>query len=192
MITRKTRRGVIALVLLTAVSFWISRRLDNETPEPVAGLDTTLNYVLHDFELKFFDENGRPTINMQAPVLRNDPVLQLGTIEHPVIQLNQPDAIWNLTSDSATITADKEHVQLSGQVHLQRREPASGILVELNTREVQIEVTPQTATTDQPVGISDGYNQISAIGLDLDMQSNTFKLKQQVKASYAVTSYAVN
>ncbi len=186
MITRKTRRGVIALVLLTTVSFWVSRKQDNETPEPVAGLDTKLNYVLHDFELQFFDENGRPTINMRAPVLRNNPVLQLGTIEHPVIQLNHPDAIWNLTSDSATITADKEHVQLSGQVHLQRREPASGNLVELNTREVQIEVTPQTATTDQPVSIFDSYNRISAIGLDLDMKSNTFKLKQQVKASYAV------
>jgi len=186
MITRKTRRGIIALVLLTAVSFWASRKQDRETPEPVAGLDTKLNYVLRDFELQFFDKNGQATINMRAPVLRNDPRLQLGTIEHPVIQLNQPDAVWNLVSDSATVTADKEHVQLSGQVHILKTEPASGVWVELNTREVQIEVTPQIATTNQPVSMFDGYNQTSAIGLDLDMKSNTFKLKQQVKASYAV------
>ena len=177
---------MIALVLLTAISFWVSRKQDNENPEPVAGLDPKLNYVLRDFELQFFDENGQPTINMRSPVLRNNPVLQLGTIERPVIKLHQADAEWNLTSDSATVTADKEHVQLSGQVHVQRHEPATGNWVEFDTREVRIEVTPQTASTDQAVNMFDGYNQVSGIGLDLDMKTNTFILKQQVKATYAV------
>lgn len=186
MITRKTRRGIIVLVLLTAVSFWVNRKQDDETLEPVAGLDPKLNYVLRDFELQFFDKNGQPTINMRAPVLRNDPVLQLGTIEHPVIKLNQPGAVWDLTSDSATVTADKEHVQLSGQVHIKRHEPTTGNWVELNTRDVRVEVTPQTASTDQQVRMFDGYNQASAIGLDLDMKTNTFTLKQQVKATYAI------
>ena len=186
MITRKTRRGVIALVLLTAFSFWVSREQDDETPEPVAGLDTKLNYVLRDFELQFYDENGLPTFNMRAPVLRNNPELQVGTIEQPVIRLNQPDAIWDLSSETATVTADKEHVQLSGKVHVQRHELASNERIDLHTREVRIEVTPRTASTDQPVSMSDGYNQINGIGLDLDMKSNTFALKQQVKATYAV------
>jgi len=186
MITRKTRNGVTALVLLTAFSFWVSHKQDDETLEPVANLDTKLNYVLRDFELQFFDENGLPTINMRAPVLRNNPELQLGTIEHPVIKLNQTDAVWNLTADTATITADKEHVQLLGQVHVQRHELATGQWVDLKTREVRIEVTPQTASTDQPVSIFDSYNQINGIGLDLDLISNTFVLKQQVKATYAV------
>lgn len=186
MITRKTRRGVVALVLLTAVSFWISRQQVDEIPQRVAGLDTRLNYVLHDFELQFYDENGLPSFNMQAPVLRNDPELQVGTIEQPVIKLNQPDATWTLVSDTATLTADKEHVQLSGKVHVQRQGLATGEWVEINTRDVRIEVTPQTASTDQPVSISDSYNQINGTGLDLNMKANTFSLKQQVKATYAV------
>ena len=186
MITKKTRHGIMALILLTAVSFWIGREQNNDITEPVAGLDTKLNYVLRDFELQFFDKNGQPTINMQAPVLRNDPAVQLGTVEHPVIKLNQPGMVWNLTSDSATVTADKEHVHLSGKVNILRHGPMAGTLVELNTREVQVEVTPQTASTDQPVNMSDGYSQLSAIGLDLDMKTNTFKLKQKVEATYAV------
>ena len=186
MITRNTRRGIIGLVLLTTVSFWVSRSQDNETLEPVAGLDPRLNYVLRDFELQFFDENGKPTINLRAPIFRNDPDLQLGTIERPVLKLNQAEAVWDLTADTATVTADKEHVQLSGQVHVQRLEFATGNRVKIDTREVQIEVTPQTARTDQPVSMFDGYNQVSAIGLELDLKSNTFLLKQEVKATYAV------
>jgi LPS export ABC transporter protein LptC len=186
MITRKTRNGILAVLSLTAVSFWISRSQETDMPEPVAGLDPKLNYVLRDFELQFYDENGRPTMNMQAPVLRNDPELELGTIEYPIVILNQADLVWNLRSETATVTADKEHVQLSGQVHVKRNEPATGHWVELRTREVHIEVTPQTAVTDQPVSMFDGYNQLDAIGLELDMKANTFKLKQQVKATYAV------
>ena len=174
------------LILLSAVTFWLSRSQDDDGPAPVAGLNPELNYVLHDFELQFFDENGQPTMNMQAPVLRNDPKLQLGTIEKPVVRLNQAEAVWDMMADTATVTADKEHVQLIGKVTVRRNEPASGNWVELNTREVQIEVTPQTAVTDQPVRIFDGYNQVDAIGLELDMKTKTYTLKQQVKATYAV------
>ena len=186
MITRRTRRGVIALVLLTTVSFWIGRNQDNETPKPVAGLDPRLNYVLHDFELQFYDEAGQPSINMQAPVLRNNPALQLGTIENPVIRLNQAGITWDLTAETATITADKEHVYLSGNVYVQRQELASGNWTELNTREVRVEVTPQTASTDQAVKLFDGRNHINAVGMDLDMKTSRFQLKKQVNATYAV------
>jgi len=186
MITRKTRRGIIALVLLSAISFWISRAQDKQNPEPVAGLDPELDYVLRDFELQFFDEFGQPAFNMQAPVLRNDPKRQLGTVEHPVVRLNQTGVVWDMTADMATVTADKEHVQLIGEVKVRRNEPANGNWVEINTREVQIEVTPQTAFTDQPVSIFDGNNRVDAIGLELDMKTKTYKLMQQVKATYAV------
>jgi len=186
MITRKTRRGIIALVLLTTVSFWLGQKQGAKTPKPMAGLDPKLDYVLRDFELQFFDENGQSTINLRAPALRNDPVLQMGTIEKPVVRLTRAGTIWNLTSESATVTANKEHVHLLGQVNILRHEPLTGYLAEVNTREVQIEVTPQTASTDKPVSILDGHNQITAIGLDLDMKTDTFTLKQQVKATYAV------
>lgn len=186
MITRKTQRGIAVLILLSAVTFWASRSQNDKKPEPLAGLDPKLDYVLHEFELQFYDENGQPTINMRAPVLRNDPSVQMGTIEYPVVRLNHADAVWDMTANMATVTADKEHVQLIGQVNVKRSEPATGNWVELTTREVQIEVTPQTAVTDQPVSIFDGRNRVDAIGLELDMTTKTYILKQQVKATYAV------
>jgi len=177
---------MIALAILTSVSFWISRYNDSDRPESVVGLDPKLNYVLRDFELQFFDEDGNPTLNLQAPLLRNNPKLQLGTIEQPVIRLNQVDVVWDITSDSATITADKEHVQLVGQVNVLRNERQTGNWVSMDTREVNIEVTPQTASTTHPVSIFDGLNQMDDVGVDLDMKSSRYQLKQQVRASYAV------
>lgn len=186
MITRKTRRGIIALVLLTSISFWATREQRDDVTEPVTGLDPSLNYVLRDFELQTFDVNGKATLNLKAPVLSNDPELEIGTIENPRLILHQQEITWNMTADSATITADKEHVELSGRVYVQRLEIPGGNRVELNTSELKLEVTPQTASTVEPVSIFDGLNHIDAVGLQLDLKHDTFKLKQQVKAIYAV------
>ncbi len=186
MITRKTRNGIITLVALTSVSFWLSQSQTETKQAPVSGLDTKLNYVLRDFELQFYDENGQPTMNLMAPLLRNDPKLEVGTIENPVMKLNQADIIWNLKADLATVTNDKEHVELLGAVHVRRQEPANGSWLTVDTREVKIAVTPQIATTNEAVTISDGINRLDAIGLELDMLSGTFHLKQQVRATYAV------
>lgn len=186
MITRKTRNGIVALVLLTTVSFWLSQARDGDELAPVSDVDPKLNYVLRDFELQFYDENGLPTMNLKAPVLRNDPELELGTIEYPVMILNQADIIWELSADTATVTADKEHVKLLGEVHVKRQESVTGNWITLDTSEVRIEVTPQTAQTDEQVAIFDGYNQLDALGLELDLKADTYYLKQQVKAIYAV------
>lgn len=186
MISRKTRRGIMALVLLTGVSFWAAREQGDEAPAPASGLDPRLNYVLHDFELQIYDLNGKTTLNMKAPVLSNDPLLELGTIENPLLVLHQQGITWNLTADSATITADKEHVELLGKVYVQRLELLTGNRVELNTSELKIEVTPQTASTFAPVSFFDGLNRMEAVGMQLDMKNDTFTLKQQVKAIYAV------
>lgn len=186
MISRKTQRGIFALVLLTSVSFWATREQRDDTVKLVTGLNPKLDYVLRDFELQVYDTNGKATLNMQAPVLSNDPVLGLGIVENPVLVLQQQDITWELTADSATITADKEHVDLSGRVYVQRLEVLTGNHAEFNTSEVMVEVTPQTASTAQPVSLFDGRNHMDAVGLYLDMMNDTFQLKQQVEAIYAV------
>ena len=185
MITRKTRRGIIALVLLTGVSYWAAREQGDDIPEQVADFDPKLNYVLRDFELQVYGIEGNVVMNLKAPILRNNPSLQLGTIENPLLVLHREDITWQLEADSATITADKEHVELLGNVYVQRLEQITGSRLELNTSEVSIEVEPQTALSDKPVSLFDGLNQVDAVGMELDMMNDTFKLMQQVKAVYA-------
>ena len=186
MIPRKTHQGIAILLVLAVISIWFSRDKVEGIQAPQSDVDPNFNYVLRDFELQYFDENGQPTLNLRAPVLRNDPDMQVGTIEQPVLRLFQPGLIWDFQADMATVTADKEHVTLDGQVNIQRQQVETGRSMRLNTSDVEIEVTPQTARTDAQVQVFDGFNHLSGSGLDLDMQANTFELKRQVKATYAV------
>jgi len=186
MITRKTHQGIVVLLILAGITMWASQDKVDDNQEQHSDVDPNFNYVLRDFELQYFDENGQPSLSLRAPVLRNDPDMQLGTIEKPVVKLYQPGLVWALQADLATVTADKEHINLDGQVNIQRQQAETGRLTRLKTMDVKIEVTPQTATTDALVEIFDGFNQISGTGLDMDMIANTFELRQQVKATYAV------
>lgn len=186
MITRKTHQGLAVLLILAGITMWAAQEKVEKVEQPQSDVDPNFNYVLRDFELQYYDENGLPSLNLRAPVLRNDPDMKLGTIEQPVVKLNQPGLIWDLQADLATVTADKEYVNLDGQVIIVRQQIDDARLTRLNTSDVKIEVTPQTATTDELVEVFDGFNHFSGIGLDMDMQANTFELKEQVKATYAV------
>jgi len=186
MISRPTRQGIALLVILAGISFYAAREQVDKQEQPQADVDPNFNYVLRDFELQFYDENGEPALNLQAPVLRNDPDMKLGTIEQPVVKLYQPGLIWDLTANEATVTADKEFVSLIGEVNINRQQVADGRRTRLNTADVEIEVTPQTASTEAMVEVFDGFNQFSGRGLDVDMLADTFELKEQVKATYAV------
>ncbi len=186
MITGKTGRGIISLALLAVISFWIGREQGTDVAAPVTGLDPRLNYVLREFDLQIFDESGRPAFSLRAPVLRNDPALKLGTIERPVISILDQGAIWDVTADNATMTADRKHVHLWGGVLVKWRNSASGKRSEFQTDEIEMEITLRTASTDQEVSLSDGRNHINAIGMNLDMKKGSYTLKQRVQGTYAV------
>lgn len=186
MITRKTHQGFAVLLILAGITMWAAQQKGDKVLAPESDVDPNFNYVLRDFELQYYDENGQPSLNLRAPVLRNDPDMKLGTIEQPVVRLYQPGLVWDLQADLATVTADKEHVNLGGRVMILRQQIEDGRRTRLNTTDVKIEVTPQTASTDALVEVFDGFNHFSGIGLEMDMQANTFELKKQVKATYAV------
>jgi len=186
MISGKTRQGFFILLVLAGITTWVTQDEVDNRQEQQSDVDPNFNYVLRDFELQYFDENGQPSLSLKAPMLQNDPNMQLGTIEQPVVRLYQPGLIWDLQADVATVTADKEFVNLNGSVNIERQQIDTGRQTQLRTTDVKIEVTPQTATTDALVEVFDGPNQFSGFGMDLDMMANTFELKRQVKATYAV------
>ncbi len=186
MTTRKSRQGIIFLVLLTLGSFWLSHKNVEERKTPVTDLDQSIDYVLQNFNLQIFDTSGRLTLNLHAPLFRNNPVMKLGTIDHPVIALEQSETEWALVAERATMTEDRHHIHLFGHVIVQRFETATGNHTQMNTREIEVEIPAQTASTAEPVSLSDGRNHMQALGMDLDIKSGRFQLRQNVKASYAV------
>jgi len=183
-IQRRTRRGIILLALLASLSWMLSRGQGEISDAPVNKLDTRLNYALYDFEGRILTEDGAVNLEIQAPVLRSNAQSGVGTVETPEIRIQEEDERWYITAESAIITANREHVSLMGEVYLTRRNEITGQLLEISTNDVMLNITPRTAVSESAVSIRQDNDRLDAIGIRLDMISNSFELFDDVRAYY--------
>jgi LPS export ABC transporter protein LptC len=183
-IQRRTRRGLILLALLAALSWILQKESADTANQTVDQVDTRLNYALYDFDGRLLDQNGAIHFEFQAPVLRSNDQSGVGTIESPEIRIQQEDEQWYITAESAIITSDQEHVSLMGDVYLARENQLTGDVVEITTMDVMLDVTPRTASSDSEVKITHFNDQLDATGLRLDMIANNYELLKDVRVHY--------
>ena len=186
MIRGKTSRGIALLAALTVLSILISRPSQEERAEPVKGLDTRLNYALHDFRGRLHNAEGAVRMEIDAPMLRNDASSGIGTVTAPNIRIQQDDEEWYITAESAVFAADRERVMLEGEVTLLRSNPLTGDRLDIRTRDVQLNITPRTASSDAIVRVRHGGDRLNARGMKLDMISDRIELLNEVQAHYEV------
>lgn len=186
MISPNTRNGIVVLALLTIAGLWLGRAQRTEEDAGFGDIDPQLDYALFDFELRVLDEQGQPRLKMRSPRLDSDARSGVGTVSSPVIEMQQPEAEWRIEARSATISADREHVWLSGAVEVERRARETALVSRLTTEQLGVDVTPRRARTNAPVTLVEGDDRISAIGMRLDMARNRFELLRQVEATYAI------
>ena len=186
MIQRRTRQGIILLALLATLSWLSYRESETESDQPAYRPDTRLNFALHDFYGRLLDDNGAIRMQIQAPVLRSSAEDGVSTMESPELRIQQEDEQWYITAESAIITADREIVSLTGDVYLSRQNVLTGELLEVVTKDVLLNITPRTASSDSDVRITHFDNRLDATGMRLDMISNSFELKNNVRGYYEI------
>lgn len=183
---RRKKWGGIALLTLLAVVSWLGARDRNEPQaKPFEDLDTRLNYALWDLSAQILNEKGRVNFQIDAPILRNNASSQIGTVESPRIRIQQKDDEWYITADSAIITADREHVSLIGEVDMLREGLSSKGAMKIRTRDVILNVKPKTASTDAAVTITENSDRLEAVGMRLDLTTDSYELLHEVRAKYA-------
>jgi len=185
-ITRQTRRGIILLALLAALTWLLARPGAEPAAKPLAGLDTRLDYALRDFDGRLLNEQGQISLELRAPLLRNDSETGIGTIEAPNIRIQQNNEEWYISAESAVIAADREVINLTGAVNVRRRNPSTGEQIDIRTRELVLNVTPRTASTRADVRIVQAGDWLSANGMNLDMINDRYELLESVRGHYEI------
>jgi LPS export ABC transporter protein LptC len=186
-INRKTRRGIILLALLAVLTYVLSKPArDTADSTQVSDIDTRLNYALYEFKGRMLTDNGEIHLEIEAPLLRNDASTGVGTVDQPVLHINQDDEQWYISAESAIISADRENMELAGEVRLTRENRLTGETLQIDTREVDLQVTPRTATTQAEVSIRQAGDHLTAVGMNLDMTDDSYELLDNVRARYQV------
>jgi LPS export ABC transporter protein LptC len=185
MIHRKTWQGIVSLGILAIATALLVRSGRDEAGLPPADLDTRLSYALWDFSGVLLDQQGKVNLRVDAPMLRNKADSQVGTVENPRLQILQEEDEWYISADSAIITADREFVSLMGRVDVLNHNYLTNERLDVQTRDVILNVTPRLISTESAVSIQQGPDRLNAVGMKLDMTHKTYQLLDQVRARYA-------
>lgn len=184
MVPNRTRWGMAVLMLLLAISLWVNRQYGPDPTDPIEGLDTRFDYTLNNFRLRVFDEDGQPSVTIIAPRLASDAATGVGTIDQPEVQVFHEGSLWNIMADSATISDDQEIVELNGTVSMKREPTPQLPSLDIASSDVKLAVTPKLADSQQFVRVSEPGAQLSGVGFELDMTSDTYTLLNQVEGLY--------
>ena len=184
MIKRRTRWGILTLTVLTVASFLVPKDPADQARDRLTGIDTRLNYVLRDFEGHLLDENGNVSLEISSPALRKNAENEVGTIDSPVVRIQQENKQWYIRAESAIITADREYISLIGDVNMLKQNETNSETLEIETRDVMLRVTPRTASTVSPVTIKQSGDRLDALGMNLDMINDSYELLEEVRAHY--------
>lgn len=179
-----TQRGILLLALFALLSYLASRDARQELQAPEGDVDTRLNYALFDFKAKLLDAQGQLAATIQAPLLQNNASTGVGTVTEPDVFMRESGFDWHIKADSAVVSADREFVSMSGDVHIRRYNALTSDLLEVDTNDLLVAITPRTATTDAPVTLDHAGDHLAATGMKLDMINDKFELLADVSAIY--------
>lgn len=89
------------------------------------------------------------------------------------------DTQWSLRADTGVLPAAADRVDLSGSVYVVAARAVTAP-VEIRTDSLGVDMTQQVATTRDPVHVTWGRDQVSAVGLRADLKADTLRLESQV------------
>lgn len=171
-------------VALAAVTWWLTDDQDSDSSGPIEGLDTRLDYALEDFEMRAFDEAGKPALKLWAPRLTNDALTRIGRVERPRVEVVHEGFLWHLEADSAIISDDQEEVLLGGRVTLTREGALPSDGLRIDSEEVTLIIEQRLARSERPVQVADMAGRINAVGFMVDMLKNEFQMHNDVQGNY--------
>jgi LPS export ABC transporter protein LptC len=184
MISNSTRRGLALASVLALLSYWATRGGDDEADEGIEGLDTRLDYALQNFDMRAFDEDGKPALRLWSPKLTNEAATNVGRVDSPRLEVQHEGFLWQIVADSAIISSNQDQVFLTGSVHIERNGATPADRIDIDSRDVTLEVDDRVAHSVESVQIADLSGTLRARGFRVNMLTEEFQLHNDVEGVY--------
>jgi lipopolysaccharide export system protein LptC len=185
MVDRSGGWFVLALLAALAIlTFWLDR-----IAQPAPSVERNVNnldpdYIVDGLWASKMDADGRLTHTLRAQKMTHYPDDDLTVLVEPTfVSYDEGEAPVTITSRTARMSGNGEHVYFEREVHVVRApfDTTSELVVQTNF----LHVIPDAkiAQTDQPVTIRDANLLVHASGLELNSETRVLKLFGRVKGT---------
>jgi len=173
--------GIMALVLLVAGNWWLSRTPERVPVEP-AGPDRDINYALDSFSARMFDAEGRLELSVSGPKLVHHAESRRAIITRPQFLIDPDGARWSGRADSGVLLRADDQLHLIGSVTIEKPHPRGQIRIESD----ELHYDRQTATVRSPgpARLQQDGTELAGGTLKLWIDDERMELENDVRAIY--------
>jgi lipopolysaccharide export system protein LptC len=175
---------LLPLLLLLAATWWLNQQVQ-PLPQNQSQQRHDVDYVVDNFSATSLNTKGQPRSTLAAEKLWHYPDDDSTHLQMPKLASLYADRPPTLTSaQTGMISSKGDDVYLYDEVRVLR--PAGNGIVEQRFATDYLHVVPDRdwAVTDQSVIMTNQYNVIRAVGMELDNKARTVKLLSRVRATH--------
>lgn len=182
---------VLFLGSLAALTYWLDAQVQPPPPRVDGSLRHDPDMVIEHFRAQSFGADGSLHQSLAAAGARHFPDDGSVDFTAPSVRLIEPDRPQvSLDAAEGTLSGDRETIVLRGNVRaVQDASPARDKTqapqgpVTLTTDWLRLQPKKGRADTDRPVTIEEPRGIIRTVGLVLDNEAHTLKLKSKVSGT---------
>jgi lipopolysaccharide export system protein LptC len=176
---------IILLAMLAALTFWLQKVVDDETPKSTGTLQHEPDAIAENFTVRRLDENGQVKYRLTAPYLEHFPDDDSSLIKSPTLISYRPNAApLTLAADNAKVSSKGETVYLWDKVSVTRAATPERQAMVARMPDLTVQPDLGFAFTNSPVEITEGQSWIKGVGAHLDQNTAIFVLQSQVTGLY--------
>lgn len=168
------------LLLLAALTFWLSRVIQGEAPRGPLRHDP--DYWAEGVELRRFDINGKLQHTLTAAKLLHYPDNDTTIVTRPHLTYHRQPPV-EIVARMAYIGRDGKEVDLVDDVKVTRHAVGAAPSTTLDTRTLKIFPDEEKGSTDDPVIITRGSSVMHGSGLEIDNRTGITVLRGRVSGT---------
>jgi len=156
----------LLLAALLSLGWWIRELARPTETEPQATAESP-SAIAEELTVHTYDLTGRLEQTLKTPHMEHYESSNTSELLRPVLWSFNPDSPpWRMQGEMAMANNEEERIFLPGEVVIDRRADSQNRAYHIVTSDLTLETVNAHATTNQPVLIESGEQQITAVGMD--------------------------
>ena len=181
-------RNVLIFVALAALALttWIVARNPGAVPASDADADAGPGgYYLVNAVLEETDAGGDRLFSVAARRIEQ-PASDADLLFYDMSVEYSPDTdiSWDISAARGRAPPDRAFLDLEGAVRFAQVPEADGEPIVFETSELRLHIDELRASSDRPISLRRGASEISATGLELDLETDEWKLISDAKIRF--------
>jgi lipopolysaccharide export system protein LptC len=175
---------LLPLLLMLAATYWLNLQVQ-PLPQAESQQRHDVDYYVDNFTATSLNILGQPRFILKAEKLWHYPDDDTTHLQMPHLTSLSPGRPPTLTTSlTGMLTSKGDDVYLYDEVHIVRPATADSLEQDFTTDYLHAIPDRDFAETDRAVVMSDKYNVIHAVGMQLDNKAGTVKLLSHVRATH--------